>query len=149
MSEEQLERSILERKASEELRAIATAMSLEPVARSRKADLVNQILRAAGVEVDGDSRARRARRAAASLANGDAAERRRAQHRRRRRRRKADAEAAPPGPGPGPSRQPRPWPVRAERQRADAAHGLDEGHGGRDSADVATVRSSTGASRRR
>ena len=55
MSEEQLERSILERKASEELRAIATAMSLEPVARTRKADLVNQILRAAGVEVDGDS----------------------------------------------------------------------------------------------
>ena len=52
MSEEQLERSILERKASEELRAIATAMSLEPVARTRKADLVNQILRAAGVEVE-------------------------------------------------------------------------------------------------
>jgi len=53
MSEEQLERSILERKASDELRAIATAMSLEPVARLRKADLVNQILRAAGVEVEG------------------------------------------------------------------------------------------------
>ncbi len=53
MSGEQLERSILERKASDELRAIATAMSLEPVARSRKADLVDQILRAAGVEVEG------------------------------------------------------------------------------------------------
>ena len=53
MSQEQLERSILERKASDELRAIATAMSLEPVARLRKADLVNQILRAAGVEVEG------------------------------------------------------------------------------------------------
>jgi len=53
MSEEQLERSILERKASDELRAIATAMSLEPVARTRKADLVNQILRAAGVELEG------------------------------------------------------------------------------------------------
>jgi transcription termination factor Rho len=52
MSEEQLERSILERKASDELRAIATAMSLEPVARTRKADLVNQILRAAGVEIE-------------------------------------------------------------------------------------------------
>src|ERR1019366_2355021 len=34
------------------LRAIATAMSLEPVARTRKADLVNQILRAAGVEIE-------------------------------------------------------------------------------------------------
>jgi transcription termination factor Rho len=55
MSEEQLERSILERKASDELRAIATAMSLEPVARTRKAELVNQILRAAGVEVEGTS----------------------------------------------------------------------------------------------
>ena len=55
MSEEQLERSILERKASDELRAIATAMSLEPVARLRKAELVNQILRAAGVEVEGTS----------------------------------------------------------------------------------------------
>jgi transcription termination factor Rho len=55
MSEEQLERSILERKASDELRAIATAMSLEPVARLRKAELVNQILRAAGVEVEGAS----------------------------------------------------------------------------------------------
>jgi transcription termination factor Rho len=51
MSGEQLERSILERKEREELKAIATAMSLEPVARSKKADLVDQILRAAGVEV--------------------------------------------------------------------------------------------------
>ncbi len=55
MSAEQLERSILERKASDELRAIATAMSLEPAARVKKADLVNQILRAAGVEVDAPS----------------------------------------------------------------------------------------------
>ncbi|MGA8682586.1 MAG: transcription termination factor Rho [Acidimicrobiales bacterium] len=51
MSGEQLERSILERKEREELKAIATAMSLEPVARLKKADLVDQILRAAGVEV--------------------------------------------------------------------------------------------------
>jgi len=58
MSEEQLERSILERKASDELRAIASAMSIEPVARTRKADLVNQILRAAGVEVDSGSGSR-------------------------------------------------------------------------------------------
>ncbi|HXY44919.1 MAG TPA: transcription termination factor Rho [Acidimicrobiales bacterium] len=52
MSGEQLERSILERKEREELKAIATAMSLEPGARLKKADLVDQILRAAGVEVD-------------------------------------------------------------------------------------------------
>jgi transcription termination factor Rho len=54
MSGEQLERSILERKEREELKAIATAMSLEPVARSKKADLVDQILRAAGVEVSAE-----------------------------------------------------------------------------------------------
>jgi transcription termination factor Rho len=53
MSAEQLERSILERKASDELRAIATAMSLDPAPRTKKADLVTQILRAAGVEVEG------------------------------------------------------------------------------------------------
>jgi transcription termination factor Rho len=53
MSGEQLERSILERKASDELRAIAAAMSLEPASRLKKADLVDQILRAAGVEVAG------------------------------------------------------------------------------------------------
>lgn len=51
MSGEQLERSILEHKEREELKAIAAAMSLEPVARTKKADLVDQILRAAGVEV--------------------------------------------------------------------------------------------------
>jgi transcription termination factor Rho len=55
MSGEQLERSILERKEREELKAIAQAMSLEPVARSKKADLVDQILRAAGVEVAPDA----------------------------------------------------------------------------------------------
>ncbi len=76
MSEEQLERSILERKASDELRAIATAMSLEPVARLRKADLVNQILRAAGVEVEGASPLHASGTASlqSPLSNGDAAD---------------------------------------------------------------------------
>src|ERR1035441_8230980 len=55
MSEEQLERSILERKASDELRAIAAAMSLEPDSEQHVTKLVNQILRAAGVEVEGAS----------------------------------------------------------------------------------------------
>ncbi len=76
MSEEQLERSILERKASDELRAIATAMSLEPVARLRKAELVNQILRAAGVEVEGTSplHASGAAPLQSPISNGDAAD---------------------------------------------------------------------------
>ena len=72
MSEEQLERSILERKASDELRAIATAMSLEPVARTRKADLVNQILRAAGVEIEDAGGPHAAASAHTTTANGAA-----------------------------------------------------------------------------
>jgi transcription termination factor Rho len=52
-AEQQLERSVLERKEREELRAIAEAMSLEMSARTKKADIIDQILRAAGVEVAG------------------------------------------------------------------------------------------------
>ena len=103
MSEEQLERSILERKASDELRAIATAMSLEPVARTRKADLVNQILRAAGVEVDDATaehrRERRLRRAADNGAVGP----------------DSDSEAA----------------AKPARGRTSRARSRQEGHGGR------------------
>jgi transcription termination factor Rho len=79
-AEQQLERSVLERKEREELRAIAQAMSLDTNSRSKKADIIDQILRAAGVEVSAGSanggsaapvRTRGASRNAAS--NGDAA----------------------------------------------------------------------------
>src|SRR5277367_1471593 len=78
-AEQQLERSVLERKEREELRAIAQAMSLDTNSRSKKADIIDQILRAAGVEVsagsanggsDAPPRTRSAGRGAAS--NGDA-----------------------------------------------------------------------------
>jgi transcription termination factor Rho len=49
-AEQQLERSVLERKEREELRAIAQAMSLETSSRSKKADIIDQILHAAGVD---------------------------------------------------------------------------------------------------
>ena len=49
-AEQQLERSVLERKEREELRAIAQAMALETNTRSKKADIIDQILRAAGVD---------------------------------------------------------------------------------------------------
>ncbi|HEX6475824.1 MAG TPA: transcription termination factor Rho [Acidimicrobiales bacterium] len=49
--EQQLERSVLERKERDELHAIAEAMSLKPGSRARKADIIDQILRATGVEV--------------------------------------------------------------------------------------------------
>ncbi len=80
-AEQQLERSVLERKEREELRAIAQAMSLDTNSRSKKADIIDQILRAAGVEVsagsangatDTPTRSRGAGRSAAS--NGDAEE---------------------------------------------------------------------------
>ncbi|MDA8393070.1 MAG: transcription termination factor Rho [Actinomycetota bacterium] len=52
MSEEQqLGRSVLERKERSELQAIAQAMSLDTGPRARKSTLVDQILRATGVEV--------------------------------------------------------------------------------------------------
>jgi len=50
-AEQQLERSVLERKERDELRAIAQAMSLPTTSRSKKADIVDLILKAAGVEV--------------------------------------------------------------------------------------------------
>jgi transcription termination factor Rho len=50
-AEQQLERSVLERKERDELRAIAEAMSLEMSSRTKKADIIDQILRAAGVDV--------------------------------------------------------------------------------------------------
>jgi transcription termination factor Rho len=50
-AEQQLERSVLERKERDELKAIALAMSLQTNSRSKKADIIDSILRAAGVEV--------------------------------------------------------------------------------------------------
>src|SRR5947209_10413300 len=49
--EQQLERSVLERKERDELHAIAEEMSLKPGSRAKKADIIDQILRATGVEV--------------------------------------------------------------------------------------------------
>src|ERR1700686_4073041 len=82
-AEQQLERSVLERKEREELRAIAQAMSLDTNSRSKKADIIDQILRAAGVEVSAGSanggpgaptRARSGARNAASNGDSETAE---------------------------------------------------------------------------
>jgi transcription termination factor Rho len=48
--EQQLERSVLERKEREELQAIAEAMDIKPAPRTKKADIISQILQAAGIE---------------------------------------------------------------------------------------------------
>ncbi len=75
-AEQQLERSVLERKEREELRAIAQAMSLQTTSRSKKADIIDLILRAAGVEVgdtvakaNGSTGGARTRRPASSSAD--------------------------------------------------------------------------------
>lgn len=49
-AEPQLERSVLEAKERDELQAIAEALGQQPPVRSKKADLVDVILRATGVE---------------------------------------------------------------------------------------------------
>jgi transcription termination factor Rho len=57
MSDLQLERSVLESKERDELFAIAVALGTTPVARTKKADLVSQILRATGVESEAEAAA--------------------------------------------------------------------------------------------
>jgi transcription termination factor Rho len=70
MSETQLERSVLEAKERDELFAIADALGASPTARAKKSDLINQILRATGVEPEANEpgpekpRRTRARKAA-------------------------------------------------------------------------------------
>jgi transcription termination factor Rho len=77
MSEPQLERSVLEGKDREELYAIADALGTKPGSRTKKADLIAQILRATGVDVDAAEGAEKPRRTRArkgepeTATNGD------------------------------------------------------------------------------
>ncbi len=71
-AEQQLVWSVLDRKEREELRAIAQAMALETNSRTKKADIIDQILHAAGVDAgaNGGGQTRpRARRGAAATAD--------------------------------------------------------------------------------
>jgi transcription termination factor Rho len=63
-AEQQLERSVLEGKERDELSAIAQAMSLKTTTRTKKADIIDQILHATGVTSGASNGAQ---------ANGDAA----------------------------------------------------------------------------
>ncbi len=62
-AEQQLERSVLEGKERDELSAIAQAMSLKTTTRTKKADIIDQILHATGVTSGASS---------AAQSNGDA-----------------------------------------------------------------------------
>src|SRR3954452_573592 len=67
------ERSVLERKERDELATIAEAMGVKPSARMLKSTLIDQILRAAGIETTTEDKPRRvrvSRAAAAAAANG-------------------------------------------------------------------------------
>src|SRR5579872_66289 len=66
-AEQQLERSVLEGKERDELSAIAQAMSLKTTTRTKKADIIDQILDATGVTANGNG--------GGSAVNGEAAER--------------------------------------------------------------------------
>ena len=86
-AEQQLERSVLEGKERDELSAIAQAMSLKTTTRTKKADIIDQILDATGVtsgpppgasgngddSTNGTKPARRSRAAAAARGAADAA----------------------------------------------------------------------------
>ena len=52
-AEQQLERSVLEGKERDELHAIAQALSVKTTTRTKKADMIDGILKATGVDVDG------------------------------------------------------------------------------------------------
>jgi transcription termination factor Rho len=52
--EQQLERSVLEGKERDELHAIAEALGTKPGSRSKKADLIDSILKATGVDAGGE-----------------------------------------------------------------------------------------------
>jgi len=51
-AEQQLERSVLEGKERDELHAIASALSVKTTTRTKKADMIDGILKATGVDVD-------------------------------------------------------------------------------------------------
>ena len=51
-AEQQLERSVLESKERDELHAIAQALSVKTTTRTKKADIIDGILKATGVAVD-------------------------------------------------------------------------------------------------
>jgi len=69
--EQQLERSVLERKERDELHQIAQAMGLSPSSRVGKATLVTQILKATGVDVDNGEKPKRTRKKAADMIEAD------------------------------------------------------------------------------
>jgi transcription termination factor Rho len=91
-AEQQLERSVLESKERDELHAIAQAMSLKTTSRTKKADIIDRILTATGVTVEGQN--------GTAAAGGDTGAAPRA---KRNGTTGGEAEAVAPSDGPSPS----------------------------------------------
>src|ERR1700676_1789340 len=70
-AEQQLERSVLEGKERDELHAIAQALSVKTNTRTKKADMIDGILKATGVSVDDSTPTRATKVGAEVSANGD------------------------------------------------------------------------------
>ena len=97
-AEQQLERSVLEGKERDELHAIAQALSVKTNTRTKKADIIDSILRAAGVAVDDGP-------AASRCAGGEKCRSANGAHARRDHRARADGAAPPLGPPGRPNRK--------------------------------------------
>jgi transcription termination factor Rho len=69
-AEQQLERSVLEGKERDELHAIAQALSVKTTTRTKKADIIDGILKATGVAVDDGATKNGDSRAGAGTSNG-------------------------------------------------------------------------------
>ncbi len=71
-AEQQLERSVLEGKERDELHAIAQALSVKTNTRTKKADMIDGILKATGVSVDDSTPAGATKEPAEASGTGDA-----------------------------------------------------------------------------
>jgi transcription termination factor Rho len=116
-AEQQLERSVLESKERDELHAIAQAMSLKTTTRTKKADIIDQILTATGVTDGRESNGKEANgNGSKASVEPEAAETGR-----------SDDDAAAESPQPEP--QPQPQPQSQPQQQPQQSAGRNQGQG--------------------
>ena len=112
-AEQQLERSVLEGKERDELHAIAQALSVKTNTRTKKADMIDGILKATGVSVDDRPPA-----GAGSASNGDVADGASSNGRRTTRSGRGSGGRPAMGPGPPSRTVQRPTPLRRKDPRS-------------------------------
>jgi transcription termination factor Rho len=129
-AEQQLERSVLEGKERDELHAIAQALSVKTNTRTKKADMIDGILKATGVSVDDSTPAGATKERAENSGAGDAANGATANGRRTARSSRATTTASEDANGSGPD---------ADGDDAPPAGAPGTGTGGRRPSRGATV----------